>query len=253
MRDDTFGQELRCCELDGIRVAETCMPAGLRLDEHAHSRGQLCFVLEGTYRERLREEVRVLRPGFVHAREPGLPHTNAIAGDEDVITLLVSIDRSRWLPMEPWVGPLRLMDDVARELRAELRRDDPASRMALEGLTMLGLARLSRFASDGEPPWLGDAVAYIEHHYAEELTLQAVARAIGVHRATLAAAFRRHRRTSVGESIRAVRVERAKEVLAQKNVSLAEIALRTGFCDQSHFGRVFRASTGLTPAQWRAR
>ncbi|MBK6509325.1 MAG: helix-turn-helix transcriptional regulator [Haliea sp.] len=47
------------------------------------------------------------------------------------------------------------------------------------------------------------------------------------------------------------RIDVAKGMLADPRLSLAEIALACGFCDQSHFTRVFGMSCGLTPGAWR--
>jgi AraC family transcriptional regulator len=51
--------------------------------------------------------------------------------------------------------------------------------------------------------------------------------------------------------VQARRVSRAKKLLADRRVSLAEIALAVGFCSQSHFTNVFRRITGLTPKDYR--
>lgn len=240
---DSFGRDLRACDLGGIRVSETLMPAGLRLAEHAHDSGQICFVLEGEYRE----NDRTLSAGMMHVRGPREAHANAFTGDDDVLTLLISIDASRWIPAPRKV--MCVLDDLAGEMRREMRRGDEAARVALEGLSMLTLARVARMRED-EPEWLGDAISYIERHFAEKLTLASIANAIGSGRSTLAMAFRRCRDTSVGETIRAVRVARAKALLAQR-VPAAEVAFACGFHDQAHFTRVFKAATGTTPgAYW---
>ena len=47
------------------------------------------------------------------------------------------------------------------------------------------------------------------------------------------------------------RVARAKALIVQQRLPLAEIALRLGFADQAHLTRVFRQQTGLPPARWR--
>jgi AraC family transcriptional regulator len=47
------------------------------------------------------------------------------------------------------------------------------------------------------------------------------------------------------------RIESAKRLLADRRVSLAEIALDTGFSEQSHFTRAFRAAAGVSPGAWR--
>jgi transcriptional regulator GlxA family with amidase domain len=47
------------------------------------------------------------------------------------------------------------------------------------------------------------------------------------------------------------RIECAKVMLADRNRDLVDIALETGFSEQSHFSRAFRAATGSTPHAWR--
>lgn len=48
------------------------------------------------------------------------------------------------------------------------------------------------------------------------------------------------------------RVERAKALLARRDLALAEIAYRAGFASQAHFSTAFRRATGTTPARYRA-
>jgi AraC family transcriptional regulator len=252
MQTDSFGRETRVCALDGIRVSETLMPAGLRLSEHAHEAGQICFVLEGSYRERLAAGDRVLRAGMLHVRAPGEIHADDFCGDEDVVALLISIDRRRWLPVSH-AGPRLMLRNLAGDLHDELTRSDNASRAAIEGLSLLAMAQLARPLPSGEPAWLRDAESFIERRHCESLTLARVARAIGIPRTTLSVAFRRYRATSVGHAIRRARVHAASALLARTAIPLAEIALRTGFHDQSHFTRVFHEVKGETPAIYRAR
>ncbi len=219
VRQDSFGSDLRVWTVGGVRISETLMPAGLQLEEHAHDAGQICFVLEGTYVERLAGAERRLAPGAMHMRGPGEPHANSF--DRDVLTLLISVDRSRWnVPL--------LFEDVSRAMRQ------------------------TDFLPRAEPEWLGDAISLIERRYSEPLCLSSIASAVGVRRGALAAGFRRFRSTSVGEAIRAVRVATAKELLAT-NLPLTEIAWRCGFHDQAHFTRVFRRVAGVTPGAYRSK
>ncbi|HVS31923.1 MAG TPA: AraC family transcriptional regulator [Thermoanaerobaculia bacterium] len=252
----SFGTEVQSCEVNGIRVAETLMPAGLSLDEHSHEWGQICFVLEGSYRERTADGDRELRAGHVQFRAPGERHANCFQSG-DALTLLVSIEQARWLDV---VGrrpfqPSPMLRDLADEVRHELTDGDWASGAALEGLSLLLLSRVSREAglSAPEPQWLSDAVSFIERRYADEVSLSAVAAAVGVHRATLAAAFRRFRSTSVGEYIRNLRLRHAARALLHTSMPLGEIAVTCGFADQAHFGRLFRKMRGMTPGAFRRR
>jgi AraC family transcriptional regulator len=103
------------------------------------------------------------------------------------------------------------------------------------------------------PDWIHEALLTIQAQYGDPISLATVARKVGVHRATLAAGFRRYVGRSVGEQIRDVRVRHALDALCHSHRPISEIAFLCGFCDQSHLGRVVKGTTGLTPAQIRAR
>jgi AraC family transcriptional regulator len=67
--------------------------------------------------------------------------------------------------------------------------------------------------------------------------------------------FARMFKLSVGQAPHAYiisrRMERARELLAASNVSIAEVARLVGFRTQAHFSGVFRKHVGVTPGQYR--
>jgi sigma-54 dependent transcriptional regulator, acetoin dehydrogenase operon transcriptional activator AcoR len=67
--------------------------------------------------------------------------------------------------------------------------------------------------------------------------------------------FHRQFKQSTGQTpqqyLRRTRIERAKRLLQESDLPLADVAARTGFADQSHFTTVFRAATSLTPRAYR--
>jgi AraC family transcriptional regulator len=254
----SFGQELRCCQLDGMRICETLMPPGLQLADHAHAAGQICFVLEGEYLEKTREGAHRLRPGLLQFRAPAERHSNQFPTDSEVLALLISIDPKRWLRINSRrpITADGLLGECAFEIRHELRQLDDAGRAALEGWAILSLAQLAHRtgnATGSEPVWLAEADALIKQHADEPISLSVLASAVGVHRGTLAAAFRKFRNTSVGESIRQERVRHVMRALVSTKVPLCEIAIQCGFNDQAHMGRVFRNIIGISPGVYRQR
>jgi AraC family transcriptional regulator len=50
--------------------------------------------------------------------------------------------------------------------------------------------------------------------------------------------------------VRRVRVERSKSILQARNSSIAEVAARLGFSDQSHFTRIFGRLVGVSPGSF---
>ena len=67
------------------------------------------------------------------------------------------------------------------------------------------------------------------------------------------AAFRRWTGGSATGYISCLRIRRARILLGQRDLPIGEIALQLGYFDACHFSRAFRARTGLSPRQYRAR
>jgi AraC family transcriptional regulator len=138
------------------------------------------------------------------------------------------------------------------------RQTDAASSLVVEGLTLELMAELSRQrttladSNHSQPPrWLNHAKELLHAQFPEALTHDQLAQAVGVHPVYLAHEFRRYYQCTIGQYVRRLRIEHASRQLASSAASLAEIALAAGFCDQSHFSRVFKRLTGMTPAHFR--
>jgi transcriptional regulator GlxA family with amidase domain len=86
---------------------------------------------------------------------------------------------------------------------------------------------------------------------AEEPSIAAVARACRLPASRFVRAFRQTTGAPPHRWLRGFRVERAKELLFNSALSLAQVAYECGFADQSHFTRVFADSMGTTPGAWR--
>ena len=94
---------------------------------------------------------------------------------------------------------------------------------------------------------------HVEANGSEALTLSVLAQTAGVHASHFARTFRKVHGRTLGEYVRALRVERAAREIADTDAPLSEVSLRFGFFDQSHFAHVFRRHMGMTPGDFRAR
>lgn len=95
------------------------------------------------------------------------------------------------------------------------------------------------------------AVDYLTTSYEEPLTVEAVARAVGVSWSHLAHLFRAETGVSVRAYLRQRRVEAAIQRIANGDDKLAEVARQVGFCDASHLTRTFLRVTGRRPSNFR--
>jgi AraC family transcriptional regulator len=78
-----------------------------------------------------------------------------------------------------------------------------------------------------------------------------MARTCGLGTKTFLRSFRASCGTSPYQYVIAVRVERAKRLLEERSMGIAEIALRCGFSHQEHLTRMFRRLVGQTPGRYR--
>ena len=92
---------------------------------------------------------------------------------------------------------------------------------------------------------------FIDAHLHDAITLEDMARLLGIGVWT----FNRYLRRTLGYSGYAFvvekRIERAKQLLRRGDLALKEIAACCGFSDQAHMTRMFRAKLGVTPGQFR--
>ena len=155
---------------------------------------------------------------------------------------------------------LRTSADIAIAARlawGEFGARDSAASLALTGHVLVLAAAFARRPNarhhDPRPAWLSRVSDYLRAHYREPFTLSDVAAIAGVAPAHLCRVFRAHTGSTVAEYVRRLRVEWAVRRIAAGDMSLAEIALRAGFADQSHLTKIFRRQLGITPAVYRAR
>jgi AraC-like DNA-binding protein len=84
------------------------------------------------------------------------------------------------------------------------------------------------------------------------LSLKEIAEGLQIHPSYVSREFSKYfSNLSFGEYIRKLRIEKAIDLLRNPAHTLSEVAYLTGFSDQSHFNRIFKAHTGLNPSQYR--
>ena len=91
---------------------------------------------------------------------------------------------------------------------------------------------------------------YLERCYAEPVTLDDVARAVGCDRFSLCQHYRRITGNTVMTHLRSIRMAQARMLLEQQ-YSAQDVCSLCGFDSPSYFGKLFRMETGLTPGQYR--
>ncbi|WP_456636984.1 helix-turn-helix domain-containing protein [Bradyrhizobium sp. USDA 10063] len=158
-----------------------------------------------------------------------------------------------------------LVAEIAYALASELERETSAGRLLAETLAASLAARLVQnhlgkpspdflapFPREGlDRRRLARVLDYIEANLEGELTVGRLASIACLSQFHFARAFKAAVGRSPHRYVSARRLERAKELLGEREQPLADIALRLSFSCQANFTRAFRQATGQTPAQYR--
>lgn len=96
------------------------------------------------------------------------------------------------------------------------------------------------------------ALAYMQEHCTEHITLSHVADNVYVSQWHLSKLINRHTGQSFLDLLGGMRIERAKQLLRNPSMRVHEVAAQTGFSDVAHFSKSFKKIVGKTPGEYRA-
>ena len=199
--------------------------------------------------------------GLMVASDQLGPHTletcrsNGLVVPDDLGVLGVDNDEPLCEISDPplssvWPDHRQVGYEAARQLDT-LMRDGPRP----HGPTLVGpkglQARMSTdmLAIDDEE--VARSLRYIREHACEGIDVDQVVKRVPLSRTVLQRRFRELLGRSIHDELIRVRLARARELLEDTDLPLAEIAERTGFHYQEYMGAVFRQRLNVTPGQLR--
>lgn len=100
---------------------------------------------------------------------------------------------------------------------------------------------------------LAQVIDYIKANLTQDLSILDLATLTGMSESHFSRSFKHSVGIAPYQYLMQQRVERAKQLLKQQATSISDIALDCGFANQTHFTRVFRQTTGMTPKAYRSR
>ncbi|NNE67601.1 MAG: helix-turn-helix transcriptional regulator [Pyrinomonadaceae bacterium] len=228
------------------------------LPKHYHELGFFTLVLKGNYFDRIHGREEALNPMNVIWRAEGVPHIDRI-GRKGGRFFFVEIKPEQLRRLrEVEFPPSRFIQETGAltwlifRLKREAEMADQACDLIIDGLTLEMLGHLLRKSVDGKmPAWLKRVVEKLNDEFTYNISIDELASEAGVHPTTLMRTFRKFRQCSIGGYVQNLRVTAAARRLAQNDVPIAEVALDSGFADQSHLTKIFKRVTGTTPGAFR--
>jgi len=92
---------------------------------------------------------------------------------------------------------------------------------------------------------------YIEEHLDQDISLEEMAASAGVSKTEVLRCFHKTLQTTPYSYVMEARLSKAADLLAETGLPVGEIASRTGFNQQSYFGKRFKEKMGVTPLEYR--
>ena len=248
-------------EIGGLGILESLYPANLRQPRHTHALASFSFVLAGSYVESFGYQPHTRKPFTIVFHPPHESHAVEYQS-ESVRILSVQMDSKRFSYFRDRStvfdsrasGRSATIAWLGRRLYQELYCADSASALALEGLICEILAeafRANAASKGGSPRWLRQAKDFLHDNFTASVAFDDIARTCGVHPVHLARVFREKNGCTIGEYLRRLRIEFAASEIAAGDTPLSEIAIASGFADQSHLTKIFKTYFGLTPSEYR--
>ena len=237
---------------------------------HMHEGYAIGVIEGGAERFRYRRGVHVAPRGSIVLINPGEMHTGESATEHGWMYRMLYPDisllqraasemagKQQGIPFFP--SPV--VDDPAlatqlMQLHAVLERSPSALERDSRFLWVFAQliarhadAHASLQAIRGQQTWVQQVRAYLEDHYAENVTLEQLASFVNVSPFHLLRVFRDVVGLPPHNYLTQVRVRRARQLL-QASLRPAEVAQAVGFTDQSHLTRHFKSLVGVTPARY---
>jgi AraC family transcriptional regulator of adaptative response / methylphosphotriester-DNA alkyltransferase methyltransferase len=97
-----------------------------------------------------------------------------------------------------------------------------------------------------------DASAIVEEDYASDLSLDDIARRVASSRRQLQRAYNEIGRTTFRDHLTEVRMNRAAQLLADRDLTVREVANAVGYRQPAQFAKAFRRQHGVSPSEYRA-
>jgi len=148
-------------------------------------------------------------------------------------------------------------------LEGEQMHGYPAGRLFIDGIEKALAAILVRYAGiarhstqvykGGLAPYrMKRAIEFIRTHVEEDITLNELARNVGLSPSHFCSLFRKTSGKTPHQFVLQFRIQHAKALLAKPSHSILDVALASGFRTHQHFSRIFRRQVGIPPSVYRA-
>lgn len=228
-------------------------PAIPLLEHHPYDRvRELYLYLEPSLmaairRENIGEARGIINQVLVHIYTAGEERSDLLKGL--LLELIVMMSRAA---VEAGASQSEVLGINFRSITQLASIDDDEQLCAWLSSTLEHIMSTIGKQNDFTPPILiTKALEYMRQNIGHDISRDDVARHAGISPSHFSRLLKKRTGRSFTELLRQCRIDLASELLRDPTLTLADIAITCGFCDQSYFTNVFQETRFLTPGQYR--
>lgn len=109
----------------------------------------------------------------------------------------------------------------------------------------------SRFDANKNSQKMQMAVEYIEKNYASDLNMAVVSNHISMNYSLFSYSFKQYTGSNFVNFLKDIRMREAKKLLAETDMKIIEISQMVGYDNEKHFMKIFKATCGVSPSEYR--
>jgi AraC family transcriptional regulator len=263
---------------DGIKLAHYRFRRG-EIPEHSSSQHLITLSLRGPCNGEIRTasgfRTRAHNKGNICVVPAGQCYSARLEGESEHLAMFLDPSLVMRAASESHIGPSNrveviescaprdpVISTIGMALLAELESKHLGGRLYAESLANVLAVHLLRHYTTSEQQdrhstgglsgrKLQLVLSFIEANYDGDLSLTELASVASMSTFHFVREFKKTTGKTPHQYLMRFRVDRAKMLLAQSQIPLIEVGLRSGFSHQSHFTRLFHRLTGTTPHAYR--
>lgn len=109
----------------------------------------------------------------------------------------------------------------------------------------------SRFDSSKNQQKIKQAIAYIQENFDRDLNMAVVSNHISMNYSLFSSLFKEYTGSNFVNYLKGIRMEEAKRLLAKTDLRVIDISTKIGYDNEKHFMKIFKASCGVSPSEYR--
>ncbi|MBD5476349.1 MAG: response regulator [Lachnospiraceae bacterium] len=108
-----------------------------------------------------------------------------------------------------------------------------------------------RFDTSKNQQKIKQAIEYIQENYDKDLNMAVVSNRVSMNYSLFSYLFKEVTGNNFVNYLKGIRVEEAKKLLAETDMRIVEISVKVGYENEKHFMRIFKATCGVSPSEYR--